>query len=134
MPAFLPITLKDASATPADVVFNPRTKLNDGAKGVWVNGGGVPMKDEVLTAMLTKTASNRYRIPMTLKVPTVLETTVGGVVETRLLRTALVTVSYQFEAGHTQAERDYVMALVHSLTSPEQAITAGLVRNLDGVY
>lgn len=131
MPQLQNLVLKDRAATPKDHTFTPRN-IRDGV-GESVETTGVPVGESRHSISLRRTA-DRYKVTQKLAVPVVATQTINGVSTPVVVRTSYVSVTFDFHATSSEAERNDIVGMLQSSYDPAKALVNDTVVKLQGVY
>lgn len=131
MPQLQNLILKDRAATPKDHTFTPRNIEN--GVGESVETTGVPVGESRHTISLRR-SGNRYKVTQKLSMPVVSNQTINGVTSPVVVRTAFVTVTFDFDATSSEAERNDLVGMLQSSYDPSKVLVNDTVVKLQGVY
>lgn len=131
MPAIAPIALTRNSDS-AVLSFNPDGIDSNGVAS-FVVSTGVPIADPRITIGKASTATGRKKVTIKVAVPIVQNTTVNGVTNPTVVRTAYADVTFTFADSSTTAERtDLRSFLVDALAS--SLVGGGVINSLGSLY
>ncbi|QXN75348.1 MAG: hypothetical protein [Grapevine-associated levi-like virus 10] len=132
MPQLNPLVLKDGAATPANHTFQPRDIT--GGVAALVESTGVPIGDRRITLALNRTTAGRLKASVKVAIPIVQDQVLNGVSRPAIVRTAYADVVFSFDGTSSTDERKDLMAFVSNMFKSDQAMMAGFVVDLQGVY
>ena len=131
MPQLQNLVLKDRAATPKDHTFTPRN-IADGV-GESVETTGVPVGESRHSISLRRT-SDRYKITQKLAVPVVAAQIINGISTPVVVRTAYVSVTFDFASTSSEAERNDLVGMLQSSYDPSKILVNDTIVKLQGVY
>lgn len=132
MPQLQNLVIKDRAATPVSHTFTPRDILS--GVGAVVESSGVPIGENRITLSLSKTSAGRFKPVLKGSFPIVQTQTINGVSTPVVVRTAYFELTLSFDGSSTRDERNNVVGLLQNSLDAAQALTTGVLVDLQGVY
>jgi len=132
MPQLQDLVLTDRESTPVDHTFHPRDIVT--GVGTVAESTGVPIGDNVVTASLRRTPTNRYKAVVKGTFPIVQTQTINGIDTPVVVRTANVEFNFSFDATSTEQERKNVVGMMASSLGTSKTLINDLLTKLQGVY
>ncbi len=132
MPALQSISILDRTpVTPVAHVFQPKDVAN--GNGMVVNSTDMPVSDEKLTISMRK-QGNTYRGALGIAIPVVATEVINGVSSPKVVRTAYVNLSVNFDALSTTQERTNIIGMLADALGTSKTLVHKALVDLEGVY
>lgn len=133
MPQLQSVVLTDrATPTPVDHTFVPRDVRAD--VGTVIETTGVPVGNPRLSVSLRVQPSGQYKPEVKLAVPVVMNETINGVTNPKVVRTAYADVTFKFDPLSSEQERADLVGMLVSALSADKPLINDTVVKLQGVY
>lgn len=133
MPQLQTLVLKDRAATPVEHTFIPRDIVN--GTGTVAESSGIPLGDNRVAINLNRrSATGRFKPSVNFTFPVVQNQVVNGVSIPIVVRTAYATVTFNFDATSSEAERNNVVGMVQNALGADKPLINDTIVKLQGVY
>jgi len=132
MPQLQNLVLTDRAATPVNHTFTPLDIVN--GLGTVVESLGVPIGNNRVSIALNKTTQGRYKAVLKFQFPIVQTQTVNGVSTPVIVRTSYVDATFTFDPASSTQERKDVVGMFQSAFDSSEALTNGVLVDLQGIY
>lgn len=132
MPQLQSLVLKDRAATPVSHTFVPRDIV--AGVGTVVESSGTPIGNKTYSISLRATNDGRYKATAKLAYPVVQTQTINGISTPVVVRVARVTATFDFDKTSSTQERADTIGMFADSLGASQALTNGVLANLEGVY
>lgn len=133
MPQLQSVVLKDrATPTPVDHPFTPRDVRAD--VGTVIETTGVPVGNSRLSVSLRVQPNGQYKAELKLAVPVVVNETINGVTNPKVVRTAYADVTFKFDPLSSEQERTDLVGMLADALGTGKTLIHDTVVKLQGVY
>lgn len=133
MPQLNNLVLTDRAATPVAHTFVPRDIVN--GIGTVAESSGIPLgENRVAIGLNRRNQTGRFKPTVNYTFPVVQTQTINGVSTPVIVRVAYATVTFNFDATSSEAERNNVVGMVQSSLDSSKTLINDTVVKLQGVY
>lgn len=132
MPALVTLTANDRKATPAAHAFVPNRELESGAFQ-FLTAGTSGVDREKLTVS-SRTTESKDKVRVVLSLPTVVDETVNGISQKKIVRTAYADLSITFDRAATDQERKDLIGILANLLPVSQTALDPVLRGVESFY
>jgi hypothetical protein len=133
MPQLQTIVLADRETAPVNHTFVPAMISQPNNVGVVVETTGVPVGEPQLTVSMRK-VNGKLRGRLTLSVPQVQSSTVNGVTNPVVVRTAIADLSVTYAETSTLQERANLVGMLYSALATNKTLVNDALVKGEGVY
>lgn len=133
MPQLQNIVLTDRETTPVNHTFTPGEIVQPNNVGVVVESTGVPIGEPKLTISMRK-VGDKLKGRLTLAVPVVQTSTVNGVSNPVVVRTAVADLGVTYAQTSTEQERANLIGMLASALDKTKVLVNDALVKGQGVY
>lgn len=131
MPQLQNLVLTDRSATPVAYTFTPRNIVNGVA--IVANSDGTLEADKLFT-ISSRRSAGKYKVREQLRIPVVQTEVINGISKPKVIREAVIDVTYTFALSSTEAERNNAVGMFQDAQSTTKVLVHDTVVKGQGVF